>query len=128
MFKKIKLICMAALVAATIMGITSCSKEDKIVGKWKVTRVTGEIGGEKDDIWTFKENGSCSVVITGIDFDGDWSISKDNLSIDINENGYKFVGDFTIDELSSKELSISGKWTYKNYGESYKANYDFEKK
>jgi len=134
MFKKIKLFATIALLAIVALSISSCSKESKIEGKWKITKVSGdEISDDKGSTWTFKENGSCTIALWEEDWDGDWSISKDELSIELDEmDNYRISGEFTIDELSSSAMSISGTWTIKDYTEDYtykeKVSYDFEKK
>ncbi len=47
------------------------------------------------------------------------------------EGAVKLTGDFTIDELKSKTMSLSGSWNAKfedGDSEKMKANYEFEKK
>lgn len=134
MFKKIKLFATIALLAIVALSISSCSKESKIEGKWKITKATGsDLSYDKGSTWTFKENGSCTIALWEEDLDGDWSISKDELSIDLEEfEGFKISGEFTIDELSGSAMSLSGTWTVKDYydgdTDKEKASYDFEKK
>ena len=135
MLKKMKMIAMVALLAATTMAFMSCSKESKIEGKWKITKAPSELSDDKGETWSFKEGGSGSICFNKHDFDVDWAISKDNLTIEYKEKGVKLTGDFTIDELKSRTMSLSGKWTIKytddykgDETESIKANYEFEKK
>lgn len=131
MFKKFKIFGLVALLAATTMVFMSCSKESKIEGKWKITKASpSEIEDDKGETWTFKEGGSWSGVIDGLDVDGDWTISKDDLTISTKMESYKVTGEFSIDELKKRSMSLSGKWTVKFDGESesMKANYEFEKK
>lgn len=142
MLRKIKFFGIVALLAVAMVAVSSCGKEKKIVGKWKITSASGELKEDKGETWTFKEKGDCTVVIGGENYDGEWSISGDNLSIDLDEfdEDIEVSGDFTVDELSSKAMSISGEWIVKydyNYDykgskdsetEKIKANYDFEKK
>lgn len=133
MFKKIKLFATIALLAIVALSVSSCSKESKIEGKWKITKATGEFSYDKGSTWTFKENGSCTIALGEEDWDGDWSISKDELSIDLEEvDDIKISGEFTIDELSGSAMSLSGTWTAKDTDEGYtdkeKVSYDFEKK
>lgn len=140
MFNKFKLFGMVALLAAALLMV-SCSKEDKIVGKWKITHASGEFSDCKGDIWTFKDNGKCSgVVVFEDELDFEWSLSNDCLTLEIDEDGASIVGEFDIDELSSSEMSLSGEWKYSYYeydyeyggrnlvSGKYKVNYDFEKK
>lgn len=129
MFKILKLFCIAAFLAVVMVTATSCGKDKKIVGKWKCTNVRGE--GVRGMIWTFKENGDFFWDEEGdIDEDyGEWSISKDNLTIEI----WDIIGDFTIEELNSDEMSISGEWTEINtrtgeVRERFRSSYDFKKK
>lgn len=130
--KKISFLVVAAFVATlAMMMFTSCSKEKQIEGKWKITKASGYFSDDKGETWTFKANGKCSCYLDGLDLDGEWSISKDELTIEINEEGLKITGDFTLDNLSSKEMSISGTWKVKyDDGDSgsWKVSYDFEKK
>ena len=132
MLNKFKLLGMVALFA-TAMMLCSCSKESQIVGKWKITKAPSELSeDDKGETWTFKEGGSCTVFVYGMDLDGDWSVSKDNLTIDLEKfESVKLTGDFTIDELKSKTMSLSGSWNFKfedGNSEKMKANYEFEKK
>lgn len=125
--KNIKLFIMVAfLAAATTMMLTSCSKEKQIEGKWKITHASGDFSDDKGETWTFKSNSSGSFIFYGYDVDGDWSISGDELTIDAKINGYKLVGEFTIDKLSSSKMSLSGSW--KVDGEKMNVTYEFEKK
>ena len=140
MYNKTKLFCIVVLMTAVTFVFMSCSKEDKIVGKWKITKVSSELSEDKGESWTFKESKKCSVVIDGVDCDGEWYVSNDELTIYIDENtswykdSYfvtKLTGEFSIEELSSKDLSLSGKWKIKwsdGDSESIKVNYEFEKK
>jgi hypothetical protein len=140
---KLRFFAVVALVAATAIMFTSCSKEKKLEGKWKITKSsTSESGYDfseaKGESWSFKDNGKCSVHITWTssykrDYDGTFSVSGNTLSIDLDKDSYgdKVDGEFDIDELSSKELSISGTWTIKEEGYNpgkVKCSYDFEKK
>ena len=66
--------------------------------------------------------------IDGDDY-GEWSISKDNLTIEVGD----IIGDFEIDELNSDELSISGEWSEIDtrtgeVREIFKSSYNFKKK
>ena len=129
---KFKLLGMVALFA-TAMMLCSCSKESQIVGKWKITKAPSDWSeSDKGETWTFKEGGSCTLFVSGVDLDGDWSVSKDNLTIDLEKyEGVKITGEFTIDELKSKTMSLSGNWNAKTEGgesRKIKANYEFEKK
>ena len=64
---------------ATAMMLCSCSKESQIVGKWKITKAPSEWSEtDKGETWTFKEGGSCTVFVYGMDLDGDWSVSKES--------------------------------------------------
>ena len=130
MKRNIRLLGIVALLIAAMVFVSSCSKEKKIIGKWKCTSATGDFKEFKDETVTFKDGGKC----TFADADGEWSISKDNLTIEAEEDGDKITFDFTIDDLSSSEMSLDGTATVKYYYdgeyETYKAKgtMDFEKK
>ncbi|MBP5536390.1 MAG: lipocalin family protein [Bacteroidales bacterium] len=141
--KKTKIFVVIAFIAATaMMMLTSCSKEKRIEGKWKITRVSiistsssdseevEWLKGAKDECWTFKANGTGFFVIASdYQLDGDWSISGDNLTITTEKDSYgiKNTGDFTIEELNGKVLSINGKWKDTD-GWNAKVSYEFEKR
>lgn len=129
-----KKIFIIAIVAFTAIMLTSCSKEKRIEGKWKIVRSSGEFSDDTGETWKFNSNGNCICYIGGLDLDGEWSISKDNLAIEIDMRDYgyevrKVSGDFTIDKLSSNEMSITGVWRSKfsDGNENHKVSYEFEK-
>lgn len=131
MKRNIRLFGIVALLIAAMVFVSSCSKEKKIIGKWKCTSATGNFKEFKDETVTFKEGGKC----TFIDIDGEWSISKDNLTIEIDDDEVKATCDFTIDDLSSSEMSLDGTMTIKEYHYEYgyetykiKGTMDLEKK
>ena len=143
MSRKIKLLGIIAILSILVVSVSSCSKEKKIVGKWKVTSATGDFLEDKGNTWTFKENGKCTIPTGELEIDGEWTISSDNLTIDINQpltiEGYncniKGTADFDIETLSNKEMSLSGNVNLKLYyqnvlveSEAMKGSYDFEKK
>ena len=126
---------MVVLMTAATMAFMSCSKENKIEGKWKIVYASTEFSDDKGETWTFKENKSWSGAIDGLIVDGDWSISKDELTIDVSGQDagytYRLTGEFSIDELTGRELSLSGKWTIKwsdGQKNTWSGNYEFEKK
>lgn len=139
MFSKVKVFAMVALLAATTLMFSSCSKESQITGKWRITRVSSSewsaVSDDKGEVWNFKEGGKGSVILTGNDFDASWTISGDNLNLELDGVYYsgekvKCTGDFSIETLKSKEMSLSGSWVFKYQGEQlakYKVNYEFEK-
>lgn len=139
MLRKFKLLGVIALLAITVATVSSCGKDKKIVGKWKITSATGDFYYDKGERWTFKDNGKCVIVIENHTYDGEWSVSKDNLTIDIEEDEFTINGDFSIDELKSSSMSLSGEWTAKidddynfksssKYTERIRGSYEFEKK
>ncbi len=140
MFKSVKTFAMVALLAATALMFASCSKDAQIVGKWKITRAASSdwtsVSDDRGETWTFKEKGKGTVIITGSDFDMTWSISSDNLTLDVDGvylGGEKVrcTGDFVIDELKSKTMTISGNWILKSEGTQvakHKVTYEFDKK
>ena len=151
MFKNFKLIGIVCLVMAAMVAFSSCSKEQQIVGKWKITKakLDGEnIDADEGETWVFKEGGKCILHIEGEDWEGDYSVKKNTLSLDLG-NDYKestitvkrtFSGDLDLDEFSKKEMTVSGKlkftydYTDYEYGEhdsgteSWSLSYEFEKK
>ena len=140
MLRKFKLLGVIALLAITVATVSSCGKDKKIVGKWKITSATGSFSYDKGETWTFKDNGKCVIVIDNEPYDGEWSVSKDNLTIDIEEDEFTINGDFSIDELKSSSMSLSGEWVakidydyyyYKSSSketERIRGSYEFEKK
>ena len=130
---KLKLFAMVALLAATTFMFTSCSKESQITGKWRVTRANSSeinVSNDKDETWTFKEKGVFSGVVQGIDVNGTWNVSKDNLTINFEMvGGTKVSGVFAIGELRSKTMALSGNWLYKyeDGSSKLKINYVFDK-
>ena len=143
MSRNLKLFGIIALLAVAVVAFSSCTKEKKIVGKWKVTKATGDFDGDKGSTWTFKDNGKCTIESGDMEMDGEWSISKDELTIDFDEDrtieGYrvniKGVADFDIDDLTNSEMSLDGKVHMKVYyngslleEETVKGKYELEKK
>ena len=138
--RKYKLFLVVALIAATSMMLTSCSKEKRIEGKWKVTRASGEFSDDKGSVWTFKESGDVTFQVDEYEYDGTWYVSGDELTIEYrnDEENVDLTGEFSIDDISSREMSLSGKWIDKHYeteyGEysrvtnKYNVSYYFEKK
>lgn len=128
MLKSLRLFGFIAILAVAMVTVTSCGKEKKIVGKWKCTSVRGE--GWYGMIWKFKDNGEFIwQEDEGEDDYGEWSISKDELRIEVGD----IIGEFDIDELTSREMSISGEWTEINtrtgeVRERFSSSYDFKKK
>lgn len=115
MLKKIRLIGMACLVLATLVLFSSCSKDKQIVGKWKITKaiVDGEDASvfEKGKTWEFKDGGKCTLYIDGLDWEGEYTLNDNTLSILVEYNGEhqeKISADLTLNEFSKKEMSVSG--------------------
>ncbi|MCR5424422.1 MAG: hypothetical protein K6E93_06675 [Bacteroidales bacterium] len=94
----------------------------------------------RGSVWTFKESGDVTFQVDEYDFDGTWYVSGDELTIEYrnDEEDVDLTGEFSIDDISSREMSLSGKWIDKHYetvyGEysrvtdKYNVSYDFEKK
>lgn len=137
MLRKLKLFGIIALLAVAVVAFSSCTKEKKIVGKWKVTKakLDGDtLSDMKGAIWTFKENGNCTCEFVIGEVDGEWSISKDDLTIELEQGSMTMTCDFTIDELTNSEMELSGKAKETGYSDgerytySYKLDFEFEKK
>ena len=139
MFKNFKLFAVVALLAATTMFFVSCSKESQIEGKWKVTRAyssDADFSDDKGETWNFKDGGTGSATLFGMEFDMDWAVSGDNLTIELDGvyySGYraKCTGDFDIETLNSSDMELEGTWTIKVDGETearVKVEYDMDKK
>lgn len=119
MFKKNKLIGIVCLIMAALVSFSSCSKEQQIVGKWKITKAKFGSYSTDDDIWeawTFKDGGKCILFISGAEFEGQYSINKNTMFIDVEyyfQDGYgsyaKLTGDLDMEEYNNKEMSVSGK-------------------
>ncbi len=116
MFKPIKFLGIAALIIATVVMFSSCNKyEKKIVGKWKIVKekVDGEeVGEDEGETITFRGNGTCTIVVTGIELDGDYYLNGETLTINaILEDDDKYT--FTLDvDIKKSAMYLSGK--YKN--------------
>jgi len=136
MHNKLKLFGLIFLLLTTVAFMSSCQKnEKKIVGKWKVTKATSS-DEDIDDIlseydkgctWSFKDNGDCTVTFCGYDCDGEYYVSKNTLSITCKIDGEKLDWDMDIDELTNKEMSLSGTFRF-DYDEKYKVSYSLEKR
>ena len=79
MFKNFKLIGIVCLVMAAMVAFSSCSKEQQIVGKWKITKA--KINGEnhendEGETWIFKEGGKCILHFYSADYEGTYSVKK----------------------------------------------------
>ena len=122
MKRKIFFVMVAVIAAVSMLMLTSCSKENRIEGRWVIRRVSDNLmgTGTEGHTWTFRDNRTCLIYLDGEDLEGNWSISGDNLTIGVNYyyNGedYKFTGDFTITNLGRKELSLTGKWILASTG------------
>lgn len=164
MKKSLRMILLAAI--AVTMCLSSCTKkpEKLIVGKWKIVSarcsdnnvkpwVIEAISNDKGEVWNFKENGTfigymnvLSLLEFGIsDVECDY-ICDDNMiegrdgnlrGIIDGDTRYDIVFTFDIDEISKKELSISGKIKitftdiYEGYSETETVSsikYELEKK
>lgn len=137
MSRNLKLFGIIALLAVAVVAFSSCTKEKKIVGKWKVTKakLDGDtLSDMKGAIWTFKENGNCTCEVVESEVDGEWSISKDELTIELEQGSMTMTCDFTIDELTNSSMELSGKaketsyYDGERYTDSYKLEFEFEKK
>lgn len=140
MFSKVKVFAMVALLAATTLMFSSCSKESQITGKWRVVRASSNdlnVSDDKGEIWTFKEKGDFSGYIGGVDLTGSWSVSGDELTITMDDPltysgiSWKASGVFSIDELKSQEMTLSGNLVLKNSSYDnvkFKVSYDLEKR
>lgn len=143
MFKKNKLIGIVCLIMAALVSFSSCSKEQQIVGKWKITkaRLSGfDTTNDLYELWTFKDGGKCVLFIWGDEMEGKYSINNNTLYIDVefqynNAYSYRLTGNLDFDEFSQKEMSVSGKvMIYEYYygdlhaSEQTTLSYDLEKK
>lgn len=112
---RIKKIGFIAVLAATLMALTSCSKESLLEDSWKVIdcRVDGEYApGMYGSIWTFNDGGTCICNFASAILTGNWTLNNNQLTI-IFTGGYAskdYLGrmDVTIKELNSSRLEIFG--------------------
>ncbi len=100
---------------AALVSFSSCSKDKQIVGKWKITKaiVDGEDASvfEKGKTWEFRDGGKCTLHIDGIDWEGEYALKDNTLSILVEYNGEhqeKISADLTLNEFSKKVMSMSG--------------------
>ncbi len=153
MKKSLRLIVFTAIAA--MLCFSSCTKDPEklIVGKWKVVsaRCSDQYFGDavendKGTTWNFKENGTFTGTMNIMDFIGSdisCNYTCDDSSLELrggdlkgtfDGESYNIVYMFDIDEISRKELSISGKVkisdTYDGYTDTYSfsVSYDLEKK
>lgn len=120
MLNKIKMIGAVAMLAVTMM-LTSCVKENTVVGTWVISDYV--INGEKDDYmidhaWTFKEDGTCKYVMGDYAESGMWTMDGDNLKITTTNVAYNIttVLDFSIVEMKKNLLKLDGTYTF-GYGD-----------
>lgn len=119
---------------AALVSFSSCSKEQQIVGKWKITKAKFGSYITDDDIWevwTFKDGGKCTLFISGAEFEGQYSINKNTMYIDVEydyHDGYgtyaKLTGDLDMEEYNNTEMTVSGKVKLAWY--DYEGLYDTE--
>lgn len=153
MKKSLRLLFLAAL--AVMVCFSSCTKnpEKLIVGKWKVESVRcsddefGEYFEEdKGETWRFDESGTFKGYLSLLEGDVECDYICDDYSLEMSGGDLTMYDDdekitlsfdFDIDEISKKEMSLSGKCkiTYKDYyeGETYTytisgIKYELEKK
>ena len=150
MKKSLRLTILAAF--AVVLCFSSCTKDPEklIVGKWKVVSVrcsdqyySTSVEGDKGATWNFKENGTFTGTLSIMEIIGNSDVSCnytcDDSSLElrggdlkgtIDGENFNVVFMFDIDEISKKELSISGKCrltdAYETY--SFSLSYDLEKK
>ena len=136
---------MFLLVGMTTM--MSCKPEKKIIGKWKVTYSKGmdDDASLKGEIWTFKHNGKFVGDIWGGEsaVTCNYAFDKKTLTLsggDLDYDGNYYKGNCTItlnvDNLSKKEMSLSGKVVDKYYDkedryydtDSWNVSFELEKK
>ena len=124
-----------------MVAFSSCSKEQQIVGKWKITKA--KINGEnhendEGETWIFKEGGKCILHFYSADYEGTYSVKKNTLSVDVEDGGSgwkdRYYGDLDLDEFNKNEMAVSGtlKNTYseEGYGSeniTEKFNFEFKK-
>ena len=135
---------MFLLVGMTTM--MSCKPEKKIIGKWKVTYSKGmDDEAVKGSVWTFKDNGKFVGNVFGEDGEVscNYDFDKKTLTLsggDLDYEDYRWKGSYTltldVDNLSKKEMSLSGKVVYKDYDkedgssdtDSWNVSFELEKK
>ena len=124
---------------AMIMCFSSCTKEKKIVGKWKITYAKEDGYNDKNavsEIWNFKENGSFTGYLSGLEGEitCKWIVDGDELTLkggDMEGSYYEIIYTLDIDEITNKTLVVSGKAKYYEDGElddSWSVNYELEAK
>ena len=116
MLNKIKMIGAVAMLAVTMM-LTSCVKENTVVGTWVISGyvINGERGDYMiDHAWTFKEDGTCKYVMGDYAESGTWTMNGDNLKITTTDVAYHFttILDFSIVELKNNLLKLDGTYTF----------------
>ena len=141
MKKNLRLLFLAAL--AVMVCFSSCTKnpEKLIVGKWKVESVRcsdDEFGeyfeDDKGETWKFDEDGTFKGYLSLLEGDvecdyicDDYSLelSGGDLTMSYGDEKITVVFEFEIEEISRKEMSLSGKCkiNYRDYYEGYDESY-----
>ena len=136
MLNKFKLLGIVALLA-TALFMTSCSKENMLEGAWNCTSLTVDGETQSGGQWIFSDGGSFTMNM-GESLSGNWSLSGDNLTINVSQssNGWSesITMNLTVTELKSKSLKVNGtcnsRYTESGYGSgsySYSLNGSFTK-
>lgn len=106
--KKVYLISIVVLI--TVICFSSCSKPEKqIIGKWKITEFRDDDGmwpTAEGSTWQFDDNGKFKGWLYG-EVTCKYDCDGNELTIKNTEVGYVFK--FDVDEISKKDLSVSGK-------------------
>lgn len=126
---KRNILLVAFLATITMLLSTSCSNKKRILGIWKITYASTEVSCDQGESWTFKDDGTCTAVLIYDGLEFKWSIDNNNLVMTSRIDDVDVTGNFSIDKINGKEMSISGKWIESADGEvdSASVSYVFEK-
>lgn len=140
-----KTLCLLFLTTfAVVICFTSCTKkpEKLIVGKWKIESARCTSDEEEDyymkysvgENWNFKENGTFVGYLSFFEDEVECDYICDDNTLELKggdlkgyDHDYEFsiVFQFDIEEISKKEMSLSGKHkiTYTYPGDDYSETY-----
>ena len=101
-------------LVAVVLGLSSCSKEAKLLGSWKLDTISAKVEGvqmtisadeeELDMVLTFKDNGKVESTIDGeSEGEANYTVAGNTLMLSVEDESLSL--DFTV---KGKLLTLSG--------------------